>query len=172
MPLSHRTCLAFALALLGAACATPPEGARPYWLKNNATVSAVDSMIAYHAYAWTLSGSEWQRENARLGAAARQPDESLCLRQAILAGVPAAPERARAASQFEQCERELRKRESRLLGLASLLRAEQGERLRADERQRDANRRAEELAQKLNDLKAIEKTLLERNPTAPRKKTP
>ncbi len=163
-----------ATALLAACSHVPPvDGKRPYWLKSDAQAnSPLESMLAYHAYAWSLSGSDWQRENVRLNTSTRSNDDSLCLRQAILAGVPAAPERSRASGLLEQCERELKRRDSRLLPLATLLRNEAAERSRSDERLRDSNRRAEELAQKLNELKSIEKNLLERSQPAPRAPKP
>lgn len=160
-----------------AACGTlDGDGAQPYWLKADAPrfSSPFEAMIAYHAYAWSLSGADWAKENARLRAIARAADETLCVRQSLLAAAPVAPapERAQAAGLFEQCERELKRRESRLTGLVALLRAEFAERGRLEERQRESARRADELADKLNELRAIEKTLLERNQPATRPKRP
>jgi hypothetical protein len=53
----------------------------------------------------------------------------------------------------------------------ALLRAEMAERARGDERLREAQRRAEEQTQKLNELKAIERNLLERG-AAPGQRKP
>lgn len=169
--------IAFLASLSLAACGTlEGGGSQPYWLKADAPrfSSPLESMVAYHGYAWSLSGTEWAKENIRLRAAARDADETLCVRQSLLAAAPAAPahERAQAAGLFEQCERELKRRESRLTGLLALLRVEFAERSRSEERQRESVRRADELAEKLDELKAIEKTLLERNQPAAKPKRP
>ena len=170
--LRHALVVAASLGL--AACGTlAPQ--RPYWIKSDspAPASSVDAMIAYHAFAAGLGAADWARESARLRTTAREADETQCVRQAMLAAAPAAPaaERAQAGAAYEQCERELRKRESSLVGLVVLLRVELAERIRSEERQREAQRRADEQTQKLDELKAIERNLLERS-TAPKPKKP
>lgn len=152
---SQRTYLLIATALIGG-CSSVENGRSA--LRRNDT--PLDAVIAFHARAQTLKGADWAREYSRL--AALTGDESRCLRQAILAAAPAAPDYAHPAALFEQCERELRKRDSPLLGLATLLRSEYAERVRCEEKAREANRRADEATQKLNDLRAIERNLRER----------
>jgi len=169
--------IALVASLSLAACGTLDEGgAQPHRLKVDTprVPALLESMIAYHGQAWGLNGAEWAKESARLRAAARGADETLCVRQSLLATAPAAPahERAQAAGLLEQCERELKRRESRLTALVTLLRAEFAERGRIEERQREATRRADELADKLNELREIEKTLLERSQPASRPKSP
>lgn len=175
--------IVFLVGLSLAACGSlEGSGTQPYWLKAATPAAAprqfspLESMIAYHGYAWSLSGAEWAKENARLrvAVATRDAEETLCVRQALLAAAASAPahERAQASGLFEQCERELRRRDSQLSGLVALLRMEFAERARLEERQRDTARRADELAEKLDELRAIEKTLLERNQPARQPRRP
>lgn len=171
--LGRLLCLLIAVVFLVACGAQPVK--RPDWVKSETqtSISMFESMIAYHAFAAGLSTTDWVREMANLRTSPRTNDETLCVRQAMLAAAPGAPaaERAQAVGVYEQCERELRRRDSQLVGFVALLRAELAERIRYEERLREAQRRADERAQKLDELKEIERNLLERS-TGPRPKKP
>lgn len=171
--LSRLLCTLIAVVFL-AACGTQSVK-RPYWIKSESRISSstLESMIAYHAFAATLGMTDWVREMANLRTELGTNDETLCVRQAMLAAAPAAPaaERAQAIGAYEQCERELRRRNSQLVGLVEMLRAELAERIRYEERLREAQRRSDERAQKLDELKEIERNLLERS-TVPKTKRP
>lgn len=161
------------LALALSACGGPmKKPADDYWLAADArNASAVESLVAYQAYVWTLSADDLAKESARVrDAAARDPGDFQRLRSAIAAAAPAAPprERARAAQMLEQMEKE--SRDAHQASLLAALRSELAERRRLEERWRDEARRADDLEKKLDALKSIEKSIIDRNQPAGQKR--
>ena len=79
------------LALALSACGGPmKKPADDYWLAADArNASAVESLVAYQAYVWTLSADDLAKESARVrDAAARDPGDFQRLRSAIAACGP------------------------------------------------------------------------------------
>lgn len=144
-----------------------------YWFKSDAKTfaSATDSLLAYKAYVWPLSAAELAKENEQLrDALARDSGEFQRLRQIIAAAAPAAGlrEHARAPQLIDQLERD--GRGSRFATLLAALRAELAERRRIEDKLRDEARRADDVEQKLDALKNIEKSLIDRTGTPAGKK--
>lgn len=166
MGLSAKRGLLAAASIWLAACGVLTGPRDQYWLKDDSPrfPSAVDSLTAYHAYAWKLTAAEWLRESDLVReTAARDPQLFQRVRQAILATSPAAPlpERMRAQQMLEQCERDA-KNDAALRSFIVLLREELAERRRLEERARDETRRADALDRKLGEIRAIELDLLDR----------
>lgn len=169
------------LAAFLAACSpvTLRGSGNQYWLKSSSTVilTTTDSLIAYHAYVRSLSGAEWNRESEQVREAVQKDgSEFQRLRLSIVMAAPLTGprEHARAMQQLEQLERETQKQNSSLHGLITVLKAELAERRRLEDALRDESRRADDLEQKLDALKAIERNLLERSqpPAPPLRKRP
>jgi len=142
------------------------------WLKPEAPrpTSLLEASLAYYAHARTLGPAEWTRENEALKeAVARTPADFHRLRQALLLLSPAAPakETGRLAPLLERLEKDTQRSTSGLHPLVVLLRAEVEERRRLEEKLRDESKKNEELEQKLEALKAIEKNLIERRRLPP-----
>ncbi|WP_145840798.1 hypothetical protein [Denitratisoma sp. DHT3] len=164
-------CLLLSLALSACSSVSLRGSGNQYWLKASAPaiVTAADSLFAYHAYVRGLSAAEWSKENEQVRETAnRENSEFQRMRQAIAAAAPAAGarEHVRALQQFEQLERESAKQNSSLRGLIAALRSELAERRRLEDALREESRRAEDLEQKLDALKAIERNLQDRSPSA------
>ncbi|TWO79230.1 hypothetical protein [Denitratisoma oestradiolicum] len=162
------------LAAFLAACSpvTLRGSGNQYWLKSSSAVilTTTDSLIAYHAYVRSLSGAEWNRESEQVREAVQKDgSEFQRLRLAMVMAVPLTGprEHARAMQQLEQLERETQKQNSSLHGLIAALKAELAERRRLEDALRDESRRADDLEQKLDALKAIERNLLERSQPPP-----
>lgn len=170
------------LATFLAACSpvTLRGSGNQYWLKSSSAVilTTTDSLIAYHAYVRSLSSAEWNRESEQVREAVQKDgSEFQRLRLAIVMAVPITGprEHARAMQQLEQLERETQKQNnSSLYGLIVVLKAELAERRRLEDALREESRKLDDMGQKIDALKAIERNLLERNPpptpTAPPRK--
>lgn len=165
----------FSFIVLLSACAPLAPSVRSEdtpWLKADAARphSLADAGLSYYAHARGLNAAEWARENEALReAVARNPSDFLRLRQALLLLAPAAPakEQARLGPLLERVERDTQKSPASLHALVQLLRGELEERRRLEDKLRDEGKKNEELEQKLEALKAIEKNLLDRRRTAP-----
>lgn len=162
------------IALLSACSPLLPatvRGEDTPWLKADAPrpASLADAGLSYYAHVRGLNVSEWARENEALReAAARTPSDFLRLRQALLLLAPSAPakEQARLGPLLDRLERDTQKSPS-LHALVQLLRSEFEERRRLEDKLREEGKKTEELEQKLEALKAIEKNLLDRRRPAP-----
>lgn len=159
------------LAALLAACSpvTLRGSGNQYWLKSSSSVilTTTDSLIAYHAYVRSLSSAEWNRESEQVREAVQKDgSEFQRLRLTIVMAAPITGprEHVRAMQQFEQLERETQKQNSSLHGLIVVLKAELAERRRLEDALREESRKVEDMEQKIDALKAIERNLLERNP--------
>lgn len=157
--------------LLSAACAfvaacSGLDSRNPYWIKPGAmqSPSAIESLIAYRAYVHDMNGAEWARENVRLRDGGNG-DVAACARRAVLASAPAAPiaERQRAQELYDRCEKGAAAAGRDFAAVLALLRSTAADRARAEERIREEARRSDELARVLKELRAIDKTLLDRN---------
>lgn len=159
------------LAAFLAACSpvTLRGSGNQYWLKSSSSVilTTTDSLIAYHAYVRSLSSAEWNRESEQVREAVQKDgSEFQRLRLAIVMAVPITGprEHARAMQQLEQLERETQKQNSSLHGLIVVLKTELAERRRLEDALREESRKVDDMEQKIDALKAIERNLLERNP--------
>lgn len=112
-----------------------------------------------------LTGSEWTRENENLKETlGKNAGEFDRLRQIMFLVAPASParERSRVVPLLMMLEKDAQKSGSALMPLIQLLRTEFDERRRLEDKLRDETRKSDDLEQKLEALKAIEKNLSER----------
>lgn len=160
--------LFFCSGLLAGCAQFGASSSDAYWIKADAKKSAmtpVESALAYYAYVHPLTGVEWVRENESLKeAVGKSAAEFDRLRQILLLIAPAAParERLRAPQLLAVLEKDAQKSGSAFLPLIQLLRTELDERRRLEDKLRDESRKSDDLEQKLEALKAIEKNLSER----------
>ncbi|HQR02641.1 MAG: hypothetical protein JSR19_11370 [Proteobacteria bacterium] len=159
----------FTLLILMSACTSlAPQGKQnPYWLKTTSPfISITESLLSYHEYVFKLPSTEWSKEYEQVKEAAKRDNsEFQRLRLAIAGAVPLAGmrEHARALQQLDQLEREAQKSASPQLPLITSLRAELAERRRLEDTLREEIRRSDDLSQKLDALKAIERSLQDRS---------
>jgi len=167
--------LLFVVSLLAACAPSGPSAVRGEdtpWLKPGAPrpASVVDAALAYHAHVRTLGPSDWNRENEALkDAFAKSPSDFQRLRQVLLLLAPNAPakEQGRLPALLDRLEKDTQKSTFGLHPLVVLLRSEFDERRRLEDKLREESKKNEELEQKLEALKNIEKNLLERRRVPP-----
>jgi hypothetical protein len=165
-----------AVVALCGACSSlrPPEPvAADYWLKPARVVGRAESLLLYYDYARALPAAELGREQEALRQSTTSDKSDFTrLRYALLLSLPAASvrDRIRAQQLLEPLSRDAEGRDPALRALALLLVGELAERRRledslqsATQRQRDEQLRANDLEQKLEALKSIEKSLIQRD---------
>lgn len=153
-----------------------------YWLDPQAPRPGSDaiSLLHYAAYTRNLAGKPLaeETERVRLAYAADKSDFRL-LQYTMVLSVPAATaaDRRRAQQLLDPLAQPGDGRDSELLALASLMRANLAEYRRLEDgshsqaqRAREEQRRAEDLENKLESLKDIEKSLLPRDKAAGKSK--
>ncbi|HRE16489.1 MAG TPA: hypothetical protein PLW86_05390 [Rhodocyclaceae bacterium] len=167
--------LLFIISLLAACAPSGPAAVRGEdapWIKPDAPrpASVLDAALAYYAHVRTLGPNDWNRENETLKETyAKSPSDFQRLRQALLLLAPNAPakEQARLVPLLDRLEKDTQKSAFGLHPLVVLLRSEFDERRRLEDKLREENKKNEELEQKLEALKNIEKNLLERRRVPP-----
>ncbi|MBI3094103.1 MAG: hypothetical protein HYY97_04465 [Rhodocyclales bacterium] len=165
--------LSLAAGLSSCALFKPPADA--YWLDPQGPRPSGDaaSLLHYALYARNLAGKQLaeETERVRLAWTAEKTDFRL-LQYAIVLAAPAATaaDHRRAQQLLDPLARPGEGRNSELHALASLMRANLAEHRRLEDgshslaqKAREEQRRAEELEQKLEALKDIEKSLLPRD---------
>lgn len=164
--------LAIGLAAGCGALKSREAGGEAGWLKPGQAflVSEAESLLLYHEYLRKLPGADLNREHEEVKRAlARSNSDFSRMRLALLLSLPGASFRddGRALGLLEPllaagaADNETR-------ALARLLHVQISERRRVEERLKDEQRKTEGLQQKLDALKSIEKSLLEREPAKPR----
>jgi hypothetical protein len=137
----------------------------------------VADLLEYHQRIRTLGSDELATEYAAANhSLVKQKSDAARLRLAILLSVPGTPFRddGRAAALAEEVVIRKNPDNSSLRPLAALVAANASEQRRQEERSQklgqrlqEEEKRADTLQQKLDGLKAIEKNLLNREPTKP-----
>lgn len=133
-------------------------------------VSEAESLLLYHEYLRKLSGADLNREQEQARRAlARSNSDFSRVRLAMLLSLPTASFRddGRSLGLLEPMLKE-GAADNEMRALAQLLYVLISERRRIEERLKDEQRKTEGLQQKLDALKSIEKSLLERDPAKPR----
>ncbi len=165
-----KRCLIVCCAILVAACGTfhlPTVQANEYWLKASESppASRVESLLAYAGYARDLSDAELAREieHMRRAFAAKDRSDFVRLQYALLLAFSGTPGRdlPRARQLLEPLLKESG-RDIDLRRLATHLHAEIDELLEGERRFREEQRRANDLDQKLEALKSIERRIIQR----------
>ena len=152
-------------ALGGCALLKPPRQA--YWLDPQGPRPSSDavSLLHYSLYVRNLGGKQLAEEAERVRHAHVAENTDFRLLQYAMAlsapGASAADQR-RALQLIEPLTRSEDGRDSELRALASLMRAQLAEHRRMEDSSHSQQRRAEELENKLEALKDIEKSLLPR----------
>lgn len=158
--------LCLALAACGALPGWPPAGGASSGISSAGPSSAEEAplraMLAYYA------GSP--RPAAEL-ATARDVhggrDPYLLMQQAIHAGQSRPPDLARASNLLESVMKSTHPHAVNLAPLARLLHDQYGERQRLEQQLREAQRRGDQLQEKIDALSAIERSLPARTPPPP-----
>lgn len=173
LPLRVALWLAITAFIAGCGALKSREAGRDTpWLTAGQTllVSEAEALLLYHEYLRRLSGAELNREHEGVRQShARSGADFTRVQLAMLLSLPAAGFRddGRAIGLLEPLLKEGAV-SSEMRALAHLLHAQISEHRRLEERARDEQRRAEGLQQKLEALKSIEKSLLEREPAKPK----
>ncbi|MBI2311842.1 MAG: hypothetical protein HYU77_04975 [Betaproteobacteria bacterium] len=173
MPLRIALWLALAGLIAGCGALKSREAGRDTpWLTPGQTllVSEAEALLLYHEYLRRLSGAELTREHEGVKQAhARSGADFTRVQLAMLLSLPTPGFRddGRAIGLLEPLLKE-GAASSEMRALAHLLHAQIAEHRRLEERAREEQRRADGLQQKLEALKSIEKSLLEREPAKPR----
>lgn len=154
LPHGPRRAFAAACCLLLSACALPPTHPAA------GDEAPLRALLAYYAAA-PRPAAEVPRERAAAG------DPYLLMQQAIHLGQSRPPDLARASNLLESVMKSTHPHAANLAPLARLLHEQYGERLRLEQQLRDAQRRAEQLQEKIDALTAIERSLPARPPAKP-----
>lgn len=155
--------LCFALAACSALPAWPPGSAASSGAAS-AEEAPLRAMLAYYA---ASPRPPVDPATARDQHGGRDP--YLLMQQAIHAGQSRPPDLLRASNLLEIVMKSTHPHAANLAPLARLLHDQYGERLRLEQQLREAQRRADQLQEKIDALSAIERSLPARtSPPAPR----